>query len=74
MCLSHARWNSIAVSLDVLLVALADKLLEGHAQAGSRATCDRWSCGALGKERSDVFVELDTLFEEVAAEGSKRLE
>ena len=29
---------------------------------------------ALGKERSDVFVELDTLFEEVAAEGSKRLE
>jgi hypothetical protein len=74
MCLSHARWDSMAVSLDELLVALADKLWKGARKPKLEQRVIDGVAGALGKERWGVFVELDTLFEEVAAEGSKRLE
>ena len=70
MCLSHARWASMPVSLDELLVALADKLWKGARKPDLERRVIDEVATALGKERWDVFVELDTLFEEVAAEGS----
>lgn len=74
MCLSHARWDSMPVSLDELLVALADKLWKGARKPGLEERVIDEVASALGKERWDVFVELDSLFEEVAAQGSQRLE
>ncbi|MBL8944276.1 MAG: HD domain-containing protein, partial [Myxococcales bacterium] len=74
MCLSHARWSSMAVSLEELLVALADKLWKGARKPDLEQRVIDRVADAVGRARWDVFVELDTLFEEVAADGSKRLE
>lgn len=74
ICLSHARWESMDVSLDELLVALADKLWKGARKPDLEQRVVDGVARALAKHRWDVFVELDTLFEEIAAEGSRRLE
>lgn len=37
ICLSHARWESMTVSLEELLVALADKLWKGFASRSWRS-------------------------------------
>lgn len=73
-CLSHARWDSMPVSLDELLVALADKLWKGARRPDLEQRVIDGVAHALGKQRWDLFVELDTLFEEIAAGGSRRLE
>lgn len=74
MCLTHARWDAMPVSLEELLVALADKLWKGARKpALEQLVIDRVAA-ALGKARWDLFVELDTLFEEIAADGARRLE
>lgn len=72
-CLSHARFNSMPVSFEELLVAAADKLWKGKRvvdlelriidEAASRLQSDRWS----------LFTDIDSLFEKVAARGSCRL-
>ncbi|HWB78868.1 MAG TPA: hypothetical protein VG755_28095 [Nannocystaceae bacterium] len=74
MCLSHARWDAMPVSLEELLVALADKLWKGARKPLlEQLVIDRIAT-ALGRARWDLFVELDTLFEDVAADGAQRLE
>lgn len=74
MCLSHARWGSMTVSLEELLVALADKLWKGARVAELEQQVIDQVAASLGKQRWDVFVELDTLFEDVAAGGARRIE
>jgi hypothetical protein len=61
------------VSLDELLIALADKLWKGvRNEKLEQAVIDRIA-SALQKDRWDFFVELDTIFEEIAAGGADRL-
>jgi HD domain len=74
ICLSHARWSEMAVSLEELLVALSDKLWKGvrNAQLEERVISE--AVKALGRDRWELFVELDRQFEEIAAEGTVRLE
>jgi hypothetical protein len=74
ICLSHARWSEMPVSLEELLVALADKLWKGvrNPQLEERVIND--AAKALHRDRWDLFVQLDSLFEEVAADGAARLE
>ncbi len=73
-CLTHARWQEMDSSLEELLVALADKLWKGvrHAELERRVidSCAR----ALGKDFWDLFVQLDTCFEDIAAQGPERFE
>lgn len=74
ICLSHARWESMTVSLEELAVALADKLWKGVrkpeleerviTEVAAQLTTDRWS----------LFIELDAAFENIAAGGTERLE
>jgi hypothetical protein len=73
MCLSHARWEAMPVSLEELLVALSDKLWKGARKADLEQRVIDRVAAALGKERWDLFIELDTLFEQVAAQGAQRL-
>ncbi len=73
-CVSHARWPDMECSLEELLVALADKLWKGVRYAELERRVTEGVAAKSGKAFWDVFVELDTAFEEIAAGGSGRLE
>ena len=73
-CLSHARWADMEVSLEELLVALADKLWKGVRHAELERRVIDGVAGRLGSGFWNVFLELDTAFEEIAAGGVERLE
>jgi hypothetical protein len=74
VCRSHAQWNQMAVSLEELVVALADKLWKGVRKRDLEELAIDRVAASLGTDRWNVFLELDTLFEEIAAKGSNRLE
>jgi len=74
ICLSHARWSEMSVSLEELLVALSDKLWKGVRNAQLEERVIDEAAKALDRDRWDLFVQLDSLFEEVAADGAARLE
>lgn len=73
VCLSHARWSAMDVSLEELLVALADKLWKGVRNNQLEQRVIDAISEALAKDRWDLFVPLDTLFEEIALGGTDRL-
>jgi len=62
------------VSLEELLVALADKLWKGVRHAELERRVIDGVAGRLGSGFWDVFLELDTTLEEIAAGGAERLE
>jgi hypothetical protein len=74
VCLSHARWASMSVSLEELLVALADKLWKGVRNVDLEERVINEVAMVLARDRWDLFVQLDSLFEAVAADGGARLE
>jgi HD domain len=74
ICLSHARWSEMTVSLEELLVALSDKLWKGVRNAPLEERVINEAAKALQRDRWDLFVQMDSLFEEVAADGAARLE
>ncbi|MEO7034245.1 MAG: HD domain-containing protein [Polyangiaceae bacterium] len=74
ICMSHARWRQMEVSTEELVVALADKLWKGVRNAELEERTLDVVAKSLGKERWDLFVEFDTLFEDIAAGGAERLE
>jgi hypothetical protein len=62
------------VSLEELLVALADKLWKGKRDPElEQLVVDRTAAGAR-KERWDLFTHLDNAFEQIAAGRPERLE
>ena len=73
-CVSHARWAEMGVSLEELLVALADKLWKGARHAELERRVVEAVAAKLGRDFWDVFVALDTAFEDIAAGGAERLE
>jgi hypothetical protein len=74
ICISHARWNEMSVSLEELLVALADKLWKGVRKPELEERVIDEVASAVGKSRWDLFVDLDSCFEQIAAGGTARLE
>lgn len=74
VCLSHARWADMSVSLEELLVALADKLWKGVRNAPLEERFINEAAKSVARDRWDLFVQLDSLFEEIAAEGVARLQ
>jgi hypothetical protein len=74
ICISHARWAEMPVTPEELLVALADKLWKGVRNAAIEERVVDDVVAILHRDRSATFVELDTLFEEVAATSADRLE
>jgi hypothetical protein len=73
VCLSHARWATMDTSLEELLIALADELWKGVRKPDLEERVIDAVALALGETRWEVFVDLDTLFEDVAAAGPERL-
>jgi hypothetical protein len=74
ICLSHARWEAMTVSLEELLVALADKLWKGVRKPELEERVISEIAVRLAKDRWSLFIELDSVFESIAAEGTDRLE
>lgn len=73
-CVTHAAWREADLLLEDLLVALADKLWKGkRVEELERKVVERLA-GVSGREFWPVFIELDDLFERVAAGGPRRLE
>jgi hypothetical protein len=72
-CMSHARWQTMECSLEELLVALSDKLWKGARIPELEGRVTEAVAARLGKGAWDVFVELDTCFEEIASGGNDRL-
>lgn len=73
VCRTHAQWRELEVSLDELLVALADKLWKGvRAEALEQLVVERIAA-ATKKERWESFTQLDAMFERVAEDADERL-
>src|SRR5215472_5785117 len=72
-CLSHARWASMPCSLEELLVALADSLWKGKRDASLEKQAIQAISERVGEGFWDLYIELDTCFESIAADGALRL-
>jgi hypothetical protein len=62
------------VSLEELIVALADKLWKGARNSELEERVVERVAACLEQDRWALFVELDTSFEDIAAGGADRLE
>ena len=72
-CMSHARWADMETSFEELLVALADTLWKGKRNAVLEKRVVEGAAARVGRPFWDLFVPLDTQFEEIAGGGSGRL-
>lgn len=72
-CVSHARYTDISVSLEELLVALADKLWKGKRVAELEDRVIDAVAILLNNDRWDIFGQLDDRFELIASSGDERL-
>ncbi|MGJ7529683.1 hypothetical protein [Variovorax sp. GB1P17] len=73
-CVSHAAWRTQGLSLEELSVALADKLWKGKREEDLELLVIDQAAQRLGVDRWEVFETLDSVFEEIAAGGSERLD
>jgi len=73
-CVSHGVWNAPHVSLEERIVALADKLWKGKREADLELLVIDETATRLGASRWDIFEQLDSTFEEIAASGFEKLE
>jgi hypothetical protein len=72
-CITHAAWQEAGVSFEERSVALADKLWKGKRVDDLEMMVIEEAAHRAGKERWAMFTSLDSLFEEIAAEGPSRL-
>lgn len=73
-CVSHASWQAADVSFEERSVALADKLWKGKREEALELRVIDDVASRLNVDRWDVFTRLDSVFEEIAAGGTERLE
>ena len=73
-CVSHAKWHDPGVSFEERSVALADKLWKGKREEALELSIIDEVASRLSLDRWDVFAQLDSVFEEIAAGGPSRLE
>lgn len=73
-CVSHAQFDSMQCSLEELLIALSDTLWKGKRVEHLERRILLELAQLKGCEPWDLFLELDTHFESIAAEGYARLQ
>jgi putative nucleotidyltransferase with HDIG domain len=75
MCRTHAQWEVTPdVTLEELLVALADKLWKGKRDQNLEQLVVDGVAARAEKDRWQVFTPLDDAFERIAAGGQERLD
>ncbi|MCX7747471.1 MAG: HD domain-containing protein [Clostridia bacterium] len=71
--LSHARYTKMSCSIEELIVALSDNLWKGKRDEILELMVIDDVAKQLGKERWNMYVELDECFENIAMKGNERL-
>lgn len=74
ICRTHARWSSMEVELEDLVVALADKLWKGVRRRALEERVVEEVARVVDRDRWALFIALDEVFERVASRGDERLE
>jgi HD domain len=72
-CRSHARWGQMPCAFEELIVALADNLWKGKRHTALENRVITEIAGLLQQDYWDLFVDLDSAFEQIAAGGDDRL-
>ncbi|MBN1312862.1 MAG: phosphohydrolase [Anaerolineae bacterium] len=73
ICRSHAQWRDMDVSLEELLVGLADRLWKGKRATDLEERVVDVLSRKLGRDRWELYIQADDLFERVASRGVERL-
>lgn len=73
-CVAHADWLCASRSFEERTVALADKLWKGKREAELELLIVDEAAARLACTRWDIFNQLDSVFEEIAADGAQRLQ
>ena len=74
VCISHAQWHKMDCSDEELVIALSDKLWKGKRVPDLELRVIDRIAILRGKDRWDIFEELDSLFENIASGGDERLQ
>ncbi|SLN11223.1 hypothetical protein ROA7450_00074 [Roseovarius albus] len=72
-CRSHSQYDRIEASFEELLIALSDKLWKGKRVSELELQVIDEIAARLSVDRWELFGDLDSLFEEIAANGDTRL-
>ena len=72
-CATHAEWQRQDLSFEERSVALADKLWKGKREPALELLVVDEAARRLGRDRWDVFPQLDAAFESIASRGDDRL-
>lgn len=73
VCRSHGKWETVDCSFEEYLIALADKLWKGKRESALEDIVIDRAAQLLNRDRWEIYVELDSAFEEIAADGDSRL-
>ncbi len=72
-CGTHADWNRTGLTVEDFIVMLADNLWKGQRIAELEELTIKCVAEIANADYWKVFIELDTLFETIAAHGDERL-
>jgi hypothetical protein len=72
-CVTHASWSGVGISIEDLLVALADKLWKGKRDDALERRIADVMADDVEREAWEVFDALDSICEAIAADGPARL-
>jgi putative nucleotidyltransferase with HDIG domain len=72
-CVTHASWTAPTLTIEDLLVALADKLWKGKRIDDLEQRVADLITHTTGRERWSVFAGLDSICDSIAAAGPARL-
>ncbi|MEW6127570.1 MAG: HD domain-containing protein [Acidobacteriota bacterium] len=73
ICKSHGQWEQMECSVEELLVALVDKLWKGKREEGLESKIIERLAKQLNLNQWDLYIELDSCFEDIAVKGNERL-
>ena len=72
-CRSHGQWQTMHCSLEEYLVAVSDTVWKGKRDSDLEIRIVDIITERTGRDRWEILIELDTLFESIAAEEPERL-
>ncbi|MBX7170063.1 MAG: hypothetical protein K1X72_03825 [Pyrinomonadaceae bacterium] len=73
VCQSHGKWETMDCSFEEYLIALSDKLWKGKRENQLENIVIDKVAKLLNQDRWQVFVEMDSCFEQIASDGDSRL-
>jgi HD domain len=73
-CRSHGQWQHIECNFEELVVALADHLWKGKRNVELESNLITAVVGISGRDYWEIFIDLDSGFELIAAGGDRRLD